>query len=128
MTHLVDSDWIADYLKGRPEAITLLSSLAERGLAMSLVSYGEIYEGIYYGSDVKAHERSFYRLVRWVDVLPLRKPVMRRFARIRGNLRQRGQLIGDPDILIAATAQHYDLVLVTRNLKDFQRIPDLKLY
>lgn len=38
------------------------------------------------------------------------------------------QIIGDPDILIAATALYHDLTLVTRNQAHFQRIPDLKLY
>ncbi len=51
---------------------------------------------------------------------------MQRFARIRGDLRQRGQLIGDPDILIATTALYYDLILLTRNKKHYQRIPLLK--
>lgn len=53
---------------------------------------------------------------------------MRRFARIRGDLRRAGQIIADPDILIAATAIQRNLTLVTGNLKDFQRIPDLTLY
>lgn len=53
---------------------------------------------------------------------------MQRFARLRGDLRRKGQLIGDPDILIAATALHHDLMLVTRNLRDFQRVPGLTLY
>jgi predicted nucleic acid-binding protein len=32
------------------------------------------------------------------------------------------------DLLIAATALAYDLTLLTRNRRHFQRIPDLKLY
>lgn len=46
---------------------------------------------------------------------------MQRFARIRGDLRRKGQLISDPNILIAATAIHHDLILLPRNVKDFQR-------
>lgn len=34
----------------------------------------------------------------------------------------------DPDLLIAATALHHDLTLVTRNRKHFERIPGLDLY
>jgi predicted nucleic acid-binding protein len=51
MKYLVDSDWVIDYLAGRQQAITLLSSLAIEGLAISLITFGEIYEGIYYGRD-----------------------------------------------------------------------------
>lgn len=55
---------------------------------------------------------------------------MRRFALLRGELRGRGQLIGDPDILIAATALHRDLTLLTRNHRHFTptRFPALTLY
>ena len=54
--------------------------------------------------------------------------MMQRFARIRGELRRNGQLIPHPDILIAATALDHNLTLLTRNIKDFQRTPELKLY
>lgn len=128
MNYLVDSDWVAEYLKGRKEATELLTSLGREGLAISLITFGEIYEGIYYGPDPKSHEAGFRRFLKWVEVLPLNRQIMKRFARIRGQLRRQGQLIGDPDILIAATTLHYGLVLVTRNRKDFQRIPNLKFY
>lgn len=53
---------------------------------------------------------------------------MQRFGRIRGDLRRRSLLIGDPDILIAATTMYHDLTLVTRNRKDYERIPALKAH
>ncbi|MBI3913582.1 MAG: type II toxin-antitoxin system VapC family toxin [Chloroflexi bacterium] len=128
MNYLIDSDWVADYLKGRTEALDFLRSLGAEGLAISLVTYGEIYEGIYYGPNAESHEAGFRKFLQWVDVLPLNRRIMQRFARIRGQLRKQGQLIGDPDILIAATALHNDLTLVSRNLKHFQRIANLKLH
>lgn len=54
MKYLVDTDWVAAYLKGRQHEVTVLNSLAERGLAISLITYGEIYEGVYFGRDPKA--------------------------------------------------------------------------
>ena len=53
---------------------------------------------------------------------------MESFAHIRGELRARGQIIGDADILIAATALDNDLTLVTQNTRHFSRIPNLRLY
>lgn len=61
------------------------------------------------------------------EILPLTEAIMRRFAQIRGALRQKGQIIGDFDMLIAATALHHDLLVVTRNTKDYQRIPQLQV-
>jgi predicted nucleic acid-binding protein len=54
---------------------------------------------------------------------------MERFGQVRGALpRQIRQQIGDLDILIAATCLEHNLTLLTRNLKDFQKIPSIKLY
>jgi predicted nucleic acid-binding protein len=126
--YLIDTDWIADHLNGRPIAVQLLASLVDEGIAISLMTYGEIYEGIIWGRRPEATGIVFLQLLRWTRVLPLDESVMRRFAGIRGGLRRRGQIIGDPDILIAATALHYDLTLVTRNHDHFRRVPDLKIY
>jgi hypothetical protein len=83
---------------------------------------------LYYGRDPAGSERVFRRFLRAVDVLPLTRPILRRFARLRGDLRRRGQLIGDPDVLIAATALHHDLTLVAGNCAHVRRIPDLRLH
>jgi predicted nucleic acid-binding protein len=122
------SDWIADYLKGRPSAVAQLRALEPHGLAISLISYGEIFEGIYFSSDPVLAERDFRQFLRAIDVLPLNRAIMRHFARIRGELRRRGQIIGDPDLMIAATAIEHDLALITGNRRHFARIAELALY
>ena len=128
MSYLIDSDWVADALQGRQDAVTLLATLSPSGLAISLITYGEIYEGIYYGRDPKGAERVFAGFLRGVNVLAPNRGIMRLFARIRGQLRSQGLLIGDDDIQIAATALHHNLTLVSRNSRHFQRITGLALY
>jgi len=128
MTSLIDSDRVVDYLKGRPDAVDLLSRLEPDGLAISLITYGEIYEGISAGRDPARHEQSFLAFLALVSVLPLNRAIMRRFATLRADLRRSGQLIGDFDLLIAATALHHGVPLITRNRGHFQRIPHLQLY
>jgi tRNA(fMet)-specific endonuclease VapC len=128
MTYLIDTDWVASYLNGRADAIQLLNSVAPSGIAISLITYGEIYDGIYHGKTPKAAERGFLQFLRTATVLPLNRSIMKRFAQVRGDLRRAGQTIADTDVLIGATALHYQLELVTRNVRHFQRIPQLKLY
>jgi predicted nucleic acid-binding protein len=50
-----------------------------------------------------------------------------RAAQLYADLRRQGKLIPDNDLLIAATALHHGLVLVTNNLHHFQRIPNLPI-
>jgi tRNA(fMet)-specific endonuclease VapC len=61
------------------------------------------------------------------NVLELSKPIVVRAAEIYGDLHRRGTLIGDADILIAATAQVHSLCLVTNNTRHFGGIVGLRL-
>jgi tRNA(fMet)-specific endonuclease VapC len=128
MTHLLDSDWVADYLKGRDHAVQIVASLYAAGLAISIITYAEVYEGVYYGRERQRYERIYREFLRGVDVLGINRSVARRFAIVRGALRARGQMISQTDLLIAATALDHDLIMVTRNTRDFSRMPDLQLY
>ena len=49
------------------------------------------------------------------------------YAQIRANLKAKGTPIGNMDMLIAAHALSLNATLVTNNLRDFKRVPDLKL-
>jgi tRNA(fMet)-specific endonuclease VapC len=53
---------------------------------------------------------------------------MTRFAETRAYLRRRGMIISDFDIIIGSTALLHDLTVITRNLRHFRRIPDLRIY
>ncbi len=128
MTYLIDTDWAVDYLKGKPDAVSLLQSLRPQGLAISQINYAEIYEGIYYGKDRPKNELALHRFLRVVTVLPLNRQILQRFGVIRGDLRAHGLLFGDFDLLIGTTALHHNLTVVTRNVKHYNRIPRLLLY
>jgi predicted nucleic acid-binding protein len=128
MSYLIDSDVIADWLQGKSIAVQLISGLGNGHLAISIITYGEIYEGIYYGSNRNAIETAFRGFIRTTKVLPLSRLTMERFAHIRGDLRKQGQLLADMDLLIAATAITHNLTLVTGNKRHFARIPGLTIY
>jgi predicted nucleic acid-binding protein len=103
--------------------------LAPAGLAISIISYGELYEGAAFAHEPEPALSGLRSFLKGKIILPLTQPIMERSAHIRGSLpRPVRQQIGDLDILIAATCLEHNLTLLTRNLKDFQHIPDLKLY
>ncbi len=49
------------------------------------------------------------------------------YGNIRAMLSRKGELIGNMDMLIGAQARAHDLILVSNNLREFERIPDLKM-
>lgn len=60
-------------------------------------------------------------------VLPLTDEIIVRASDIYAFLKQRGELIGDADILIASTALLSGISVVTNNLNHFRRIPELRI-
>jgi tRNA(fMet)-specific endonuclease VapC len=128
LSYLVDTDWVVDFLAGRTTARRLFAALMSEGVAISIVTYGEIYEGILYGRDSNQQEEKFREFLGGVELVLLSPQIMERFGRIRGQLRRDGNLVGDMDLLIASTAIAHDLTLVTRNRRHFERVPGLELY
>ena len=128
MRYLVDSDWLIDAAIGRPRAQRTLDRLSDEGLAVSIIAVAEVYEGAFGTPDPQATLAGLRDFLSDFAILPLTDPIIEHFARMRAALRQQGQLIPDMDLFIAATALDADLTLVTRNVRHFERIPDLRLY
>jgi predicted nucleic acid-binding protein len=129
MPYLIDTDWAIDYLTGIPEALALLDRLTEEGIAISVITYMEIYQGVLRTPDPFRTEEGVAAFLEGVPVAPLSLAVARRCARLRESLRREGRQVQARalDLLVAATALEHDLILVTRNRDDYQDIPGLKL-
>ena len=97
---------------------------------MSVVSYMEAYQGIGRGPDASANAAALQALVDIVPVLPFAVAEARRCAGIREALRQQGRRVNSRalDLMIAATAIEHNLILVTRNTRDYRDIPGLQLH
>jgi predicted nucleic acid-binding protein len=126
ITHRADSDWIIDLLKERAGAVRLLQPLIEQGsLAIPLVVYAEVYEGILGDPGREERLADFNSLLRGVPVVPPDEQTAQVFAQLRVDLRARGELLGDHDIWIASTALQLNLILLTRD-HHFDRVEALK--
>ena len=127
--YLIDTDWAVDVLHGRPDAVQTLIDLAPAGLAVSVITYGELYEGAYYARDPQTALAGLQSLLQGKELLSLEPAILERFGVLRGALpRQHRNQIGDMDLLIAATALHHSLTLLTRNLRDFVLVPGVLIY
>ena len=62
-----------------------------------------------------------------VDILALEEPADRHYGEIRSELERAGQPIGHNDLLIAAHARALGLTLVTNNVREFRRVPNLEV-
>ncbi|WP_420266644.1 type II toxin-antitoxin system VapC family toxin [Candidatus Magnetominusculus dajiuhuensis] len=111
--YLIDTDWLIDLLKGVGLVREKLREFSHEGLSISIISLAEIYEGIF---DSKTQDKQQQSLDAFLTpdlvVLGIDADICKVFAKQRKILRKNGLLIDDFDLLIAATAICYDLVIL----------------
>lgn len=125
---LLDTDTISYYLKGVSKIKDRIDqTFAERGyFNMSIMTYYEVMNGLLF-KDAKRQLESFGKFAGLCRILPLTIEIAELAAVAYADLRKKNQIIGHSDVLIGATALHYDLIVVTNNQAHFQRIPNLEL-
>ena len=125
---LLDTDILSHLMRqDRSARAHGLAYLAEHGqFTFSLVTRYEILRGLKV-KQAAVQLAAFEQFCNVNNVLPMTDAIVVRAAEIYADLRRRGALIGDADILIAATAQDHSLVLVTNNTKHFSNITGLQI-
>lgn len=122
--YLVDTNVVSEARRGTREAVSWLRSVNPSTVFLSVLTLGEIMKGV--AMKERADRRAASRLAEWLHelrrdhadrILPITDAIAIEWGRIAA-LRPRGDIDG----LIAATAIVHDLVLVTRNVADFDEI------
>jgi tRNA(fMet)-specific endonuclease VapC len=99
----------------------------ESGLCISDVSMYELFYGAENYEDPQRRAGVINDFAERLTVIPFDTDAARHAGNIAANLSRTGQRIGSNDILIAATARARGLVLVTRNLREFNRVEGLRV-
>lgn len=128
MPYLVDSDVIIQLLAARQPTVMAMRRLVYDRLAVSLVTVAEVYDGAFRFSNPREHLLTYRVLFRSFELVNLSDEIVERFAELRFDLRRRGLLIPDFDLILCATALQRDWTLLTYNLRHFQRIPGLRVH
>jgi tRNA(fMet)-specific endonuclease VapC len=120
--YLVDTDWAIHYLNDHPEISQRLDELKTDGLALSVITLAELYEGIYYSTDPIGNERDLQDFLGGASILGLDVETCQIFGRQRGRLRAARMAVRDFDLLIGATALRHDLTLLSNNRRHFELV------
>ena len=128
MTYLIDTDWVIDHLHQIERVTRRLEELAPEGLALSIISLAELYEGVYYASDPVESEAALQHFLDpELTMLGIDEETRKIFGKERSRLRAAGMMVGDCDLLIGATALRHNLTLLTNNRRHFDRIEGLRI-
>jgi tRNA(fMet)-specific endonuclease VapC len=128
MKYLIDTDWVINHLKGENRVVRKLEELAPEGVAISVISLAEIYEGVYYSKDpVKSQQLLEEFLAPDLNVLNVDQEICKIFGKDRGKLRQKSKIVSDFDLLIASTCLRYDLTILTNNRRHYEIVEGLNM-
>ncbi len=124
MSFLVDANVLSEVTKPEPQAAVVdWLQRHEPQLAVNGIVLGEIRFGILLLPAGKRRDRLqfwFEEVVARIHCLPWEAATGLRWAELLADLRRKGRAMPIKDSLIAATALEHDLLVVSRNRRDFE--------
>ncbi len=123
-----DTNIFSYYIKGNDKIKNLLEAeiLSKNEFIINPITYYEIKRGLIVNDSMKKLVK-FNELCNIFGILELSNNVLDDAAYIYADLRKKGKIIEDADILIAATCRVNNLVLITNNTKHFANIKNLEI-
>lgn len=125
---VLDSNTISYYFRGDPQVVPRLQALRPADVGVpAIVEYELRYRLLRLPLGAAATRlAALAQLLRPMQLLPFDSECAAQAARIRVDLEAAGTPIGPHDTLIAATALRHQATLVTRNVREFSRVPGLQ--
>jgi tRNA(fMet)-specific endonuclease VapC len=124
---VLDSNTISYYFRGDPQVVPQLQAMPPAEVGVPAIVIYELLYGLQRLPPEAAQPRrdALKKLVQPMQSLTFDSACAEEAASIRCTLEQQGNTIGAHDILIAATALRHRAQLVTRNVREFSRVPGL---
>ena len=127
LKYLLDTNIVIYVLKRRPiEVLKIFNTNASR-MAISSITLSELIYGAEKSLNVDKNLEAIEEFISHLEVLPYDAKASQHYGQIKASLEKRGEIIGENDIHIAAHAISQGLILVTNNVREFQRVSNLAL-
>ncbi len=128
MKYMLDTNIIIYLINHRSEkALKQLTQHKPGDICVSAITMAELEYGVYKSEQKSQNQLALILFLSRIRILPFDSKAATEYGFIRANLSQKGQLIGANDLLIASHAKAENLILVTNNTREFQRVKGLKL-
>lgn len=122
---LLDTNICISILNGGDKSVAKRFRDEKDDLVLCSVVKAELLFGARASGRVAENLRSLTRLFELFPSLPFDDDAAMRYGELRSALRREGIPIGPNDMLIAAIALVHRATVVTRNVKEFERVPEL---
>ena len=127
LKYLLDTNIVIYVLKRRPQQVLEIFNTNASRMAISSITLSELIYGAEKSSNVDKNLEAIEEFISHLEVLPYDSKASQHYGQIKAALEKKGEIIGENDIHIAAHAISQGLILVTNNLREFKRVPNLAL-
>lgn len=123
MVYILDTDVTIDFLRKKEPGYSLVSKILNEKLVISVITWIEVMYGI---KKVKASPKRSEQFLDFladldIEIIPINWEIGSLFVDLKVKLEEKGEKLADFDLLIASTSKLYKLILVTKNIKHFDR-------
>ncbi len=125
---MLDTNICIYIIKNKPLSVKKRLKEFEIGeLCISIITVSELMYGVYKSEQTKRNLQALEGFLMPFEIVDYDYAASVEYGKIRANLEKRGQVIGGMDMQIAGHALALDAILVTNNIKEFERIEGLRL-
>ncbi|MBU1901405.1 type II toxin-antitoxin system VapC family toxin [Patescibacteria group bacterium] len=126
--YLLDTNICIYIIKEKPyTVIKQLKSKNISDIAISSITLAELEYGVEHSSKQLQNRIALSQFLAPIDVISFDGMSAYEYGRIRNDLQKKGSIIGPLDLFIAAHAVSLNRILVSNNIKEFQRVDGLKI-
>lgn len=126
MRYMLDTNICIYAIKNKPENVLIkINQNKQFGLCISAITLAELEHGIAKSNFPKKNTEALVQFLSFITVLPFDNSAAMEYGIICADLQRRGTPIGTMDMLIAAHALAENLILVTNNTREFERVKNL---
>ena len=130
MMYLLDSNICIHFMRNKETSQRIKAKILQHkadDIRLPVIVVAELLHGAYHSKRIEGNLRETTDFIADFYVVPFDSAEADMYGQIRASLERKGQVIGNNDMLIAATALIRNATLVTNNTSEFSRIDGLKL-
>jgi tRNA(fMet)-specific endonuclease VapC len=124
---MLDTNIVIYVIKRRPVEILEVFNAHAGQMCISTITLAELLHGVEKSSMIPKNLRKVEDFVSRLEVLPYENTAASHYGDILTNLEKKGTVIGVNDLHIAAHARSEGLILVSNNVREFERVEGLRL-
>jgi len=126
MKYLLDTNICIHFFRGKFNLLAKFEKVGIENCAISEVTLAELVFGAEKSLDPEKNHRIIKEFIEQVAILPIYSAIYK-YGKEKARLTTSGIMISDFDLLIGATSIENELIMVTENVAEYERISDIKI-